>query len=139
MESIASTLDDYTSRITREIRRRSRDLTIPPHQARALKVIDEDPIRLAVLADHLRISPRAVTDVVDALSDAGYITVRPDPSDRRAKIAAITTAGSDLASKLRRDRAEIADQIFSPLSPTQQKQLRDLLAIVVGKTDSNLT
>lgn len=131
MDNLASTLDDLTSRISRDIRRRSRDLTIPPHQARALRVIEEAPIRLAVLADHLRVSPRAVTDVVDALSDAGFITVTPDPTDRRAKIARITADGVALASKLRADRARIAAEVFSALDPAQQEQLRDLLSVVV--------
>lgn len=131
MDISATTLDDYTSRIAREIRMRSRHLSLPPHQARALRVIAEAPIRLAVLADHLRVSPRAVTDVVDSLTKDGYITVSPDPTDRRAKISRITDVGSALAEELRTDRARIANDVFAPLTPAQRQQLGELLEIVL--------
>lgn len=119
-------LADMIGSVARYIRHHSRG--IPPHQHRALKVIAKEPIRPARLAEQLHITPRAVTDVVDALVDKELIHTKADPNDRRAKILQINESGSTLLTELEEKRTAVADEYFSALTDDQKVQLKELLS-----------
>lgn len=53
-------------------------------------------LRMADIAQQLTIAKSAVTKTVDRLEERGLITRQPDPSDRRAVHATLTTAGAKL-------------------------------------------
>src|ERR687897_335841 len=58
---------------------------LPPHHARALRVVtDRAGTRLSDLAHALHIAPRSATEVADALQARGLVERSPDPTDRRA-------------------------------------------------------
>ena len=117
--------------VSKLIRQASRDLPIPPHHLRGLRIIATEPIRPARLAERLHITPRAVTDVVDALVAADFITVGDDPTDRRAKVLTITSGGEEVVHTAQRVREEKAQALFSQLSPQQQRDLNFLLAQIL--------
>ncbi|MEZ7898587.1 MAG: MarR family transcriptional regulator [Flaviflexus sp.] len=121
-----SQLGELISSVARYIRHHSRN--IPPHQHRALKMIAKEPIRPARLAEQLNVTPRAVTDVVDALVEKGLIDTTPDPDDRRAKILEINEAGSNLLTELDEKRAEVADEYFSAITDEQKVTLGEILS-----------
>lgn len=121
-----SQLGELISSVARYIRHHSRN--IPPHQHRALKMIAKQPIRPARLAEQLNVTPRAVTDVVDALVEKGLIDTTPDPDDRRAKILEINEAGSNLLTELDEKRAEVADEYFSAITDEQKVTLGEILS-----------
>lgn len=101
---------------------------LSPHHARALRVAcAAGSLRLNELADRLRVAPRSVTDVVDALQDRGLVTRVPDPADRRATTVEPTAAGRVLLAEI--DAAKQADAVtfFAPLSDREQSQLARLL------------
>ncbi|MDY6048964.1 MAG: MarR family transcriptional regulator [Corynebacterium sp.] len=129
--SAADELADKLTLVSRLIRRASRDLPLPPHQVRALRIIAREPIRPARLAEHLHITPRAVTDVVDTLTEGGYITATADPTDRRAKILSTTPAGTDLLAIAQQLREAEAKKLFSHLSEDEQRTLLDLLTRIL--------
>lgn len=106
---------------------RYRPSSLPPHQFRALRAIERSPIRPARLADRLRITPRAVTDVVDALASNGLISASPDPADRRAKILTITEKGQQLVTELHERRAAAADEFFAGMPDHDRQALSDIL------------
>src|SRR6201981_3989562 len=54
---------------------------------------EQGPTRQNVLAAEFGLSPRSITDIVDGLERHGMAERRPDPTDRRAKLVAITDAG----------------------------------------------
>ncbi|MBO0813087.1 MAG: winged helix-turn-helix transcriptional regulator [Microlunatus sp.] len=101
---------------------------LSPHQFRALRVINaSEPLRLRDLADQLRITPRSVTEVVDALSDRGLAERAPDPGDRRAMTVSTTSAGRRLMQDVERaGHADSAD-FFGRLSEPERRQLAKLL------------
>ncbi len=102
---------------------------LSPHQARALRVIcAQGSLRLNELAERLRVAPRSVTDVVDALQDRELVTRVPDPGDRRATTVAPTPSGRRLLGEI--DAAKQADALafFAPLSVREQDQLARLLS-----------
>lgn len=124
-------LGELFLQVSRQLRRHHRVLSIAPHQFRALHVIAREPIRPARLAEHLAITPRAVTDVVDTLVTEKLITTGPDPTDRRAKILTITDRGRDRLDRVREERLRIASEMFSRLSANEQAKLSELLVKVL--------
>lgn len=122
---------EMMSQISRTIYRRSRQLPLAPHQSRALRIIATGDVRPARLAEALGVTPRAVTDVVDALSDARLVAVEQDPADRRAKVITITDAGLKHLADVQDARAEIAGELLSTLDPQEKDLLGQLLRRVL--------
>lgn len=125
-------LGDLVMRVARALRRRGADAMEPwnvaPHQARALKVIGRhEPIRPGELAGHLRVAPRSVTDVVDALEARGLLAREPDPSDRRATVLALTASGRQLVEEIGSARRADADTYFARLSASDRASLQRIL------------
>ena len=73
-----------------------------------LRLREQGPTRQSVLAADFGLSPHSITDIVDGLERLGMAERRPDPTDRRAKLVAITDAGEaglDVANATRRAAA----------------------------------
>ena len=99
-----------------------------PHHARALRIVDRDgPMRLGELAAALHVVPRSVTDVVDALADAGWVTRTPDPADRRATVITTTPAGRARAREVEQVRRAAGDNFFASLPAADRATLRRIL------------
>lgn len=129
---------DLAYRVARDLRRRHHAALEPwgisPHQARALAVIadhDEQSPRLGVVADRLRITPRAATEVADALEDLGYVARQPDPTDRRAVVLALTPAGRQAHQRFRAARDAAGAEYFASLSEDERGRLTSLLQRLV--------
>ena len=126
-------LDAVLMTVTRGLRRGFAEAIahtgLAPHQARALRVIaKEQPIRPGALAERLRIAPRSVTEVVDALIDQGLVTREPDPDDRRAMILTLTEPGDDLVHEISAARRAHTAAVFDGvLSEEEQASLAYLL------------
>lgn len=125
-------LGDLVMRLARGLRRRGAEAMAPwdlaPHQARALRVIaHHDRIRPGELAAHLRVAPRSVTDVVDALEQRGLVGRGPDPSDRRATVVSLTPAGRRLVEEVDAARRADAEALFGRLGDRDRASLRRIL------------
>ncbi|GAA3259152.1 MarR family winged helix-turn-helix transcriptional regulator [Nonomuraea helvata] len=107
-------------------------LGLNPGQARALRALADaaQPLRMVQLADHLRIVPRSLTPVVDALESAGLVRREVDPASRRSTLLLITPEGRRLAARARDARREEGQELFAVLSEEQRDQLRNLLSLV---------
>lgn len=79
------------------------------------------------LADALRVSPRNVTGLLDALSATGFVARTPHPSDRRATLIELTAKGQDAAAALTADQTEFARYLFGDMG---QDELDRFLATV---------
>ncbi len=83
------------------------------------------------LAQRLRCEPSNVTGIVDRLETRGLVERRPDPADRRVKVAAATDEGRRVAHSLR-DSLRFAREPLAGLSEEQRLTLRDLLRRMLG-------
>lgn len=131
-------LGELTAQIAREIRNKSRILPLAPHLNRALRIIAHEPIRPARLSEELGVTPRAVTDVVDTLTELGYVATTPDPHDRRAKIITATPATKELLTETASKRADIYHEVFGQLSTVEQDLLLSLLEKIAKKDHPNM-
>jgi DNA-binding MarR family transcriptional regulator len=73
------------------------------------------PSTQQVLAEALRVTPRAVTGLVDALVDSGFVTREPHPRDRRATLVTFTKQGEKAAKALERDHIALAGNLFGDM------------------------
>lgn len=74
------------------------------------------PVPQRVLAEALKVTPRAVTGLVDALVADGLVTREPHPSDRRATLVTFTSRGERIVAQLKRDHKTLARALFAPMS-----------------------
>jgi DNA-binding MarR family transcriptional regulator len=88
---------------------------------------DQGPIRQNVLAADLGLAPHTITDIVDGLERAGMAERRPDPTDRRAKLVAITDAGEAGLDVANATRERLLKLVFGALSETDRATLLRLL------------
>ena len=84
------------------------------------------------LAQQLAVDKTAMTYLLDELENAGLVTRRPDPADRRARQVAITAEGTGALEEFAR-RLEAAEvKVLAPLTPAERKTLRELLGRVAS-------
>lgn len=102
-------------------------------QARVLGLLALGPVPMRRIAQSLRCEPSNVTGIVDRLEARGLVERRPDPADRRVKIAAATDEGRATARRLR-DALDFAREPLAALSEEERTALRDLLRRMLGGT-----
>jgi DNA-binding MarR family transcriptional regulator len=95
-------------------------------QARLLSLLSLEPLPMRKLAQKLKCEPSNVTGIVDRLESRGLVERRPDPADRRVKLAAATEEGVRLATDLR-EGLRFAREPLAGLSEEERRSLRDLL------------
>jgi DNA-binding MarR family transcriptional regulator len=95
-------------------------------QARLLGLLSMEPLPMRRLAQQLKCEPSNVTGIVDRLEARGLVERRPDPADRRVKLAAATEEGRRVARSLR-DSLRFAREPLASLSHEERLSLRGLL------------
>lgn len=95
-------------------------------QARVLTLLSLEPLPMRRIAQKLRCEPSNVTGIVDRLETRGLVERRPDPADRRVKLAAPTEEGLQTAERLR-ESLDFAREPLAGLSVEERTALRDLL------------
>ena len=98
----------------------------PSHSA-VFAQIDPDGSRLTDLARGANVSPQAMGELVDELQELGYVERRPDPTDRRAKLIALTERGHDCIRAGIATIEGIEERIDQILGQRGHAQLRRLL------------
>lgn len=118
--------------VARQLRRLSRASLAPwdltPSQSRALSVLTRHGVlRLTDLSAHLHIAPRSTTEVVDSLQERGLAERRPEPSDRRVALVALTDEGERVGQAIRSAREAEGERYFDVLSASDRAHLAALL------------
>lgn len=88
------------------------------------------------LATELKVSPRNVTGLVDALEGGGFVLRQPHPTDRRALLVTLTDLGSETMARMEQERAQIAAELVADLTITQREQLRTGLDSVARRLEA---
>lgn len=85
------------------------------------------PLAQHQLAQHLHVTPRNVTGLVDALSASGLAERSPHPTDRRSTLVALTDRGQGLTRDMDAGRGRVADALFGSWAPEEREQFDALL------------
>lgn len=107
---------------------------VTPSQVRVLRLLwaAGEPLRVSELARRLDVIPRSATSVVDLLEERGLVERRPDPSDRRATLVALTPSGAKLLRSLRAHRTAGLAELLDRLTPGEQAELARLLTVLTA-------
>ncbi|MFK4064439.1 MarR family winged helix-turn-helix transcriptional regulator [Streptomyces sp. NPDC029674] len=100
-------------------------------QARVLGLLSLEPMPMRRIAQKLKCEPSNITGIVDRLEARGLVERRPDPADRRVKLAAPTAEGTVVARGLR-DSLNFAREPLGRLSHEERETLRELLRRMLG-------
>lgn len=92
------------------------------------------PFRLAAseLADAGLLTSGAMTNRIDRLEEAGLVSRKADPEDRRKVLVELTPRGLKRIEDSAQARFETATQALQTLDPKQRKALSDLLRLVLA-------
>jgi DNA-binding MarR family transcriptional regulator len=108
------------------IRARSRDMSLTA--ASTMSTLSRTgPLRLTDLAAVEGITQPSMTSLVTGLERAGLVERRPDPSDRRVVLVALTDAGQEHRRDRRQQGAERLAALVSQLSEEDQAALTKAL------------
>jgi DNA-binding MarR family transcriptional regulator len=94
------------------------------------------PSTQQALATTLKVSPRNITGLVDALEAAGFVIRRSHPRDRRAILVMLTEQGSQTIAEMTHERAQIASALIASMSSDQVEQLRQGLDTVAVRLEA---
>ena len=132
-ELVSGQLADAVQQLSRRLRHGTRQRLAPlgltPGQGRALSVLEQagGPMRMAELAEALRVVPRSATGVIEGLEEAGLVRRDTDPADRRSVLVSLTDAGRGSRDELAEARRQTAEELFGGLSADDQRRLLALL------------
>ncbi|HEX5224663.1 MAG TPA: MarR family transcriptional regulator [Solirubrobacteraceae bacterium] len=85
------------------------------------------------LHERTGIDPSSMVAVIDELEQRGLVKRQPRRDDRRVRAIVLTAEGTDTLARVRAVAAELAKQIFAPLSSSELETLQHLLAkLAVG-------
>jgi DNA-binding MarR family transcriptional regulator len=71
------------------------------------------------LSRALRVTPRNITGLVDALEADGLVARTAHPSDRRSTLVALTEKGATLTQSLKRDQDQGAQYLLGDVTPAE--------------------
>jgi DNA-binding MarR family transcriptional regulator len=119
------------ARLHRQLAQASGDLDLTYAQLSALARTEErGPLRIGELALHEQVAAPSLTRTVGPLVASGLLRKQPDPSDGRSWLISITPAGSDLLTRLRRERSALLARRMAHLTPHQHDALRAALPVL---------
>jgi DNA-binding MarR family transcriptional regulator len=91
------------------------------------------------LATVLRVTPRAVTALVDGLVETGFVTREPCPTDRRATLVTFTEEGHSTTQVMVDGYRNLARQLFADMPPNVFDGFDDGLTHVISRLRTLLT
>jgi DNA-binding MarR family transcriptional regulator len=123
---VVELIGDVVARFYADFEEAAAEHALTGAQARLLSLLSLEPLPMRKLAHKLRCEPSNVTGIVDRLESRGLVERRPDPADRRVKLAAVTEEGRVVARGLR-DELRFAREPLAGLSDEERELLRGLL------------
>lgn len=100
---------------------------VTPMQAAAITSLAAGPVTQAELGRRIETEPANVHGLVRRMAEAGLVTVRPDPCNRRLSLVELAPLGRSIAAKLPAARDRSTLRTLAPLSPQERGQLTDFL------------
>jgi MarR family transcriptional regulator, lower aerobic nicotinate degradation pathway regulator len=113
---------------------------LTPHQLGVLSALRGGPLVQSRISERLDIFKPAMVAIVNQLEAKGLVERRPHPSDRRALEVHLLPAADGLLDAVDADLADLADELFAPLSADERAvmhaALRRIAAAQAGASAS---
>ncbi|MCX4739407.1 MarR family winged helix-turn-helix transcriptional regulator [Streptomyces antibioticus] len=131
---VVELIGEVVARFYADYEEAAADHALTGAQARLLSLLSLEPLPMRKLARKLRCEPSNVTGIVDRLESRGLVERRPDPADRRVKLAATTEEGRRVAKSLRTS-LRFAREPLAGLAEEERRVLRGLLERMLGAAE----
>ena len=99
-----------------------------PERCKLLFVLKAGPMRVGLAAQHLKLSPAAVTELVEPLVAEGSVRREADPEDRRAVVVGLTADGRRLVERYEQVAAAGLAERLTGLSAPQRRRIEIAIA-----------
>lgn len=99
-----------------------------PERGRLLWVIGDKSVRAGLVAQQLKLSAGAVTEVVEGLVREGLVRRATDPEDRRAVVLALTAEGRRVCERYELAASSAVAQVLGQLTSLQRRRVRAVFA-----------
>ena len=128
--AMAAELRVSATRLARLLRRQG-DTGLSPSQISALTAIEaHGPLTLGALAEHERVAPPSITNVVAKLEQAGLVARQVCASDRRVAHVSTTPAGEALLAEVRQRKDVWLAARLGELEPEERARLAAALDVI---------
>ncbi|MGW1747947.1 MarR family winged helix-turn-helix transcriptional regulator [Streptomyces sp. NPDC002092] len=131
---VVELIGDIVARYHEDYENAAAEHSLTGAQARLLSLLSLEPLPMRKLAQKLKCEPSNVTGIVDRLESRGLVERRPDPADRRVKLAAATQEGRRVAKNLR-ESLRFAREPLAGLGREERLALRGLLQRMLRQTE----
>jgi DNA-binding MarR family transcriptional regulator len=133
---LAHELRETVGRLIRRLR--AEPVGPPVGQLAVLGRLDrQGPASISDLAAADRMRPQSMAQTVHDLEDAGLVSRRPDPADRRRSFVELTHAGLETLQATRARREDwLTRTLDRELDPEQRELLRDAVALLGRVADA---
>jgi DNA-binding MarR family transcriptional regulator len=91
-------------------------------------------MRPSDLADQIGVTKQALNDLLRQLENKGYLELKPDPDDRRAKRIRLTKRGLALADLTRNAAQQVSDEWSQAVGQKRFDMFRKTLADLVERS-----
>ena len=132
---VVELIGDIVARYHEDYENAAAEHSLTGAQARLLSLLSLEPLPMRKLAQKLKCEPSNVTGIVDRLESRGLVERRPDPADRRVKLAAATQEGRQVARNLR-ESLRFAREPLAGLGREERLALRGLLQRMLGQPEN---
>ncbi|GAA2628309.1 MarR family winged helix-turn-helix transcriptional regulator [Streptomyces vastus] len=96
-------------------------------------LLHDGPMTQRALAARLRVTPRNVTGLLDALQAEELVTREAHPTDRRATLVSLSSKGRTVTAALRGGRDSMADELFGDMPTSQLEAFQGGLEVVIER------
>jgi DNA-binding MarR family transcriptional regulator len=100
---------------------------IRPAHGAVFQNISPDGSRVTEMAERARMTKQSMGYLVDALTERGYVTLTPDPTDGRANLVCLTPRGEAFVAAAMALSAQIEADAAAEIGTEEMARLRDLL------------
>ena len=117
-----------TARLLRSADQRAREIGLTRAQWQVLAYLTHNQgINQAGLAEMLEIEPITLSRHIDKMEQAGWVTRRPDPNDKRVKLLFISDRVQPLLDEMRSIGRCLLDEVLEGVPPERVEQLVETL------------
>jgi DNA-binding MarR family transcriptional regulator len=129
LDEIAESLPQRSAALSRLFLTRT-SICVSRTEVGVLRVLRGGPRRITELAAEERVTQPAITLLVNRLTERGWVERVPDPSDGRAVLVSLTTAGEEVFERLRAEYRALLHEEMASLEDGEVETLAAAVAIL---------
>jgi DNA-binding MarR family transcriptional regulator len=120
---VAARLRLSATRLARRLRQESASGRTPSQLSALASIEQHGPLTLGALAEHERVAPPTITNIVAKLESDGLVSRHVDQADRRFARVTVTESGAALMAEIRRRKTTWLAGRINELDSEQQAAL----------------